>query len=204
MFKLIPLVDYFLIIGIFLQVVAGYTNVVDIPEGTEIISSCRAISVNPFCDGDFDQEQASRNIPLASLSVENVKWVGDELYEITIRFHLDVEMDFSGLNKLSVHGLLTPDDYLDEKILYEYDASINLIDDPADWTLTYVLRTLSMGDKVCLQTFEIQFAWCLWPLNSQEFCSTWPYLTEYEYMDGCPANNRDGPQYCWPKECDEG
>lgn len=189
-----------LIVGL----VSAYSSVTDLPDYDGQLQDCTSSDIQAACDGDFQQNQALAQLPAANIWVESVKWAYENNYIVTIRYQLSVPTNLGLLTRLQVVGLLTPNSYLNYKVLYDSSSPLSqLIDDASDWGFTYMTSTQPNGDLVCQENFEIEYTWCQADQTNADGCDSWKeqYGDHQVYLGGCPPT-LDFPQYCWKQNCE--
>ena len=142
------------------------------------------------------------------MDIENVVWLHDDLYEITIHVLGSEQIDLKYLYSLKIIGVDGPKGTVQ---LYGKNENTYLIDSPTDYRATFQVYGDTQRDEcnVWLPNFQIQYEYLQG--DAWAYADTWVWgTTSFDLMTGCNNYDNQGnsqtdfPGYYWKIDCNEG
>ncbi|EGW30141.1 uncharacterized protein SPAPADRAFT_68962 [Spathaspora passalidarum NRRL Y-27907] len=161
------------------------TNLPSMPDPTACPTSWNGNSV---CDIPIGAHALSESTypKVKTFNFESIKFIQDDLYEVTLEFEIEDTIPKSELHAVFAYYLQTPDDYLSS---IQLDAYVG--NSPYHFYLVWIMKTQNIDQYICTTPFTIEYNWNGIP---------------FSYTHGCLPDDfgdlHDSPLQCWKNVCD--
>ncbi|CCC70495.1 hypothetical protein NCAS_0F00110 [Naumovozyma castellii] len=173
----------------FLIITQALASIISFPEQKlqkRDDSICQSIT-NGCPDLNFNWHASTQNIMQYSMDLQNVCWLHDNLYEITIQVLGAEQIDLKYLYSLKIIGIDGP---VGTVQLYGANENTYLIDNPTNYTVTFQIYGDNEKDtnNTWIPNFQIQYEYLQG--KAYAYADTWVWgTTSFDLMTGC--NNYD-------------